>query len=268
MIRTESREKRSISVTILGWLHGISGFFTLLAGVAAIVGTLLLTNNSRVSLPPVVGNVLMFIAVFIFLLGVVYIAVARGLLRRARWAYIVVVILTIIGTIGTLYNAITGVAMSRALDEMSSSPELSELPPQVMQMMTTISLTSVIVGLVIQALVVLMVVISYRDFFGPMARFVAEIEPVDHMKHYNNGVAYKDRGMWYMAAKEWEAAVKKSPRDARYLHALGLAYAQIKQFDQARTTLDAALQFAPEQPQIAESRALIEQLASKAPTAR
>jgi hypothetical protein len=35
--------------------------------------------------------------------------------------------------------------------------------------------------------------------------------------------------MWYMAVKEWEAAVSKAPRDMNYLHALGLAYAQIKQ---------------------------------------
>jgi Flp pilus assembly protein TadD len=69
--------------------------------------------------------------------------------------------------------------------------------------------------------------------------------------------------MWYMAMREWEAAVNKAPHDLNYLHALGLAYAQIKQFAKARTTLDRALQIAPADPRIQDSRALVDKLAAR-----
>jgi len=70
--------------------------------------------------------------------------------------------------------------------------------------------------------------LSYRDFYGPLVRFLPQVESTDHMGHYNSGVAYKNRGMWYMAVQEWGAALNQAPRDLNYLHALGLAYAQIK----------------------------------------
>jgi Flp pilus assembly protein TadD len=66
-----------------------------------------------------------------------------------------------------------------------------------------------------------------------------------------------------MATREWEAAVSKAPTDLNYLHALGLAYAQIKQFAKARATLDRALQIAPADPRIQDSRALVDNLAAR-----
>jgi Tfp pilus assembly protein PilF len=69
--------------------------------------------------------------------------------------------------------------------------------------------------------------------------------------------------MWYMAAQEWEVAVSKKPYEVNYLHALGLAYAQLKQPEKARAMLDRAIQSAPDNPQIKESRALIDQMTTK-----
>ena len=89
-------------------------------------------------------------------------------------------------------------------------------------------------------------------------------EDADHLVHYNNGIAYRDRGMWYMAAREWEAAARKKPREANYLHALGLAYARLKRFEHARATLDQALRAAPDHPKIKESRALVDRMAAQA----
>jgi lipoprotein NlpI len=106
--------------------------------------------------------------------------------------------------------------------------------------------------------------LSYRDFFGPKVRYSPEVDAGDHLDHYNSGVVYKNRGMWYMAAREWEAASSMAPRDLSYLHALGLAYAQIQQFDRARATLDKALQLDPNHVQIKESRALVEKMAQRA----
>jgi tetratricopeptide (TPR) repeat protein len=94
-------------------------------------------------------------------------------------------------------------------------------------------------------------------------RFQPAVDPADHREHYNSGIAYKNRGMWYMAAQEWEAALGKQPREPNYLHALGLAYAQLKRYDNARATLDAAIQAAPDNQRIKESRALVDQMATK-----
>jgi Flp pilus assembly protein TadD len=66
-----------------------------------------------------------------------------------------------------------------------------------------------------------------------------------------------------MAMREWEAAVSKSPKDLDYLHALGLAYAQVKQFTKARETLDTALSLAPSDTRLQESRAVVDRLATQ-----
>ena len=58
-------------------------------------------------------------------------------------------------------------------------------------------------------------------------------------------------------------AVSKKPHEPNYLHALGLAYAQLKQFEKARAMLDRAIQIEPNNPQIKESRALIDQMEAK-----
>ena len=69
--------------------------------------------------------------------------------------------------------------------------------------------------------------------------------------------------MWYMAAQEWDVAVSKKPHEPIYLHALGLAYAQLNQPEKARAMLDRAIQIEPENAKIKESRAIIDQIAAK-----
>jgi len=93
---------------------------------------------------------------------------------------------------------------------------------------------AIVLGLVFALLPLILAVVSYDDFFGELVRFHPTIGDADHLEHYNNGVAYKNRGMWYMAAQEWESATRKKPREASYLHALGLAYARlVKLYPQA-----------------------------------
>jgi tetratricopeptide (TPR) repeat protein len=120
-----------------------------------------------------------------------------------------------------------------------------------------------VLGIAFVLLPIALTIMSYHDFFGPKVRFQPAIEPAEHLVHYNNGIAYKNRGMWYMAAQEWDVAVSKKPHEPSYLHALGLAYAQLKQLEKARAALDRAIQIAPDNPQIKDSRALIDQIATK-----
>jgi tetratricopeptide (TPR) repeat protein len=94
-------------------------------------------------------------------------------------------------------------------------------------------------------------------------RLIPEIEANEDADLYNAGVAFKNRGMWYMAMKAWEGAAMKRPRDTNYRHALGLAYAQLNQFDQAIATLREALAITPNDIKIQESLSLVEKQAAR-----
>ncbi len=97
--------------------------------------------------------------------------------------------------------------------------------------------------------------------FSDQHRIVVVIEKKPHLQHYNAGIAYKDRGMWYMAAREWEAALKQRSDEVSYRHALGLAYARLGWFDVALETLRRARDQAPHDKAIAESLAAVERSA-------
>jgi Flp pilus assembly protein TadD len=111
-----------------------------------------------------------------------------------------------------------------------------------------------------QVISLLMLFLSYGDVFAPMQRQALRVAVASPVKHYNNGLDYKNRGMWYMAAQEWASAVKHSPLEPNFLHALGLAFVQLGQFDRARITLDFARQVAPADSGIAASCALVDQM--------
>jgi hypothetical protein len=111
-----------------------------------------------------------------------------------------------------------------------------------------------------QIISLLLLFFSYTDVFAPMQRQVLRVSVASPTKHYNNGLDYKNRGMWYMAAQEWSTAVKHAPLEPNFLHALGLAFVQLGQFDRARITLDFAHQVAPADAGIVDSRALVDRM--------
>jgi tetratricopeptide (TPR) repeat protein len=269
MIRVAPRSPRSISTTILAVLWGISAVLTILGGLAYLAlgflgGALLQSRGpqaARVNNATLMAEILIP-GIIVLILGGLFFLVTRGLFQQARWAYIVHLILTVLGTIGAVVNVVQGGVVLATL----SRPPSGQLPPdqaRIANMIGTILGVALFCAVVWQLIYIVLTVLSWRDFFGPKVRFLPEVDVTDHLGHYNNGVAYKNRGMWYMAAREWEAAVSKAPHDLNYLHALGLAYAQIKQFAKARTTLDRALQIAPADPRIQDSRALVDKLAGR-----
>jgi tetratricopeptide (TPR) repeat protein len=269
MIRTAPPEQRSIATTILAVLWGISTVFTILGGLAYLalgfLGGALLQSLGRQAVRGSTGALtaaLLVPGIIILLLGGLFFAITRGLFRQARWAYIVHLVFTVLGAIGTVINIAQGSLMLVFL----TGPSTERLPSnqaQVVNALGTILGVALVCTVVVQILYIVLTVLSWRDFFGAKVRFMPEVDVTDHVGHYNNGVVYKNRGMWYMATREWEAAVNKAPFDLNYLHALGLAYAQTKQFAEARTTLDRALQIAPADPRLQDSRALVDQLAQK-----
>jgi hypothetical protein len=230
MIRTAPNEKRSTPLTILAVLWGISSAIWLLAGLFFfVIG--LLTATSVQGLTRQRGGgfpiELLIPGIVILLVGGLFIAITRGLLRQARWAYFVHLFFMALGLIGTLINVAYGGLILGALVRLPAE-QLSPDRARALNVGTTFLTVSLFCGLVWELIYIALTFLSHRDFYGPLVRFLPAIDTTDQLGHYNNGVAYKNRGMWYMAAREWEAAVSKAPRDLNYLHALGLAYAQIK----------------------------------------
>jgi hypothetical protein len=252
MIRAAPSEKRSPALTILAVLWTIGGALALLA--TALLLVLFFGGFQALSLAAASSDRPLLGIAFTLVLGLLYITVARGLLARQRWAYYANLALIALSMLGTFALAVAGAALVGLLTlSLGGAPRAG-----------TFALAAIaLAGILFALLPLILTLLSYRDFFGPLVRFQGTVEDADHAAHYNNGIAYRDRGMWHMAAREWEAAARKKPRDPNYLHALGLAYARLKQFDRARATLDSALGIAPDNTQIKQSRALIEQMAAK-----
>jgi tetratricopeptide (TPR) repeat protein len=269
MVRATPPDKRSLPLTILGGLWIANGVLTIIGSLLGAIGVLLLFQqgqtpirqvNPQASAPFPIETLIPVVIGLLF--GVGFIQLARALLRRQRWAYYTIIGLTALGLVGTLLNLFQVGGMVRAL-AIPGALQVPQTNQGLIERIVAVASVAVFCAVIFQALYLLLVALSYRDFFGPLVRYNPAVEPADHIEHYNNGIVYKNRGMWYMAAQEWEAAIGKKPREANYLHALGLAYAQLKRFDQARITLDSAIQAAPNNQQIAESRALIDQMAAK-----
>ena len=215
---------------------------------------------AQVAMPAPAADSLLAAGAVALLLGLLYLGIGRGLRARQRWAYYANIALVALNLVGAAVAAAAGALLAGALLAILG-------PARAPDMVGTIGLiAAAVLGLGFALLPLVLTVMSYRDFVGPLVRFQASFEDLDHMAHYNNGIAYRDRGMWYKAAQEWEAAARKKPREASYLHALGLAYARLKRFEQARATLDSALRAAPEDAGIKQSRALVDQMAAQAST--
>lgn len=225
-MRAAPPARRSTSLTILGWLWVISGVPAMLIGLLLVALAVLLPRAPRATAAASAANAAAFaVAIAVFLVGLFYIVIGRSLLGRRRWAYLLVAFFTLLGLIGIPCSLIQSATMMR---DLPATLATQGLPARAITTGMTFVWVALFVSFAIQLLYILLVFLSYRDFFGPRVRLSSEIEPTGHMEHYNNGVAYKNRGMWYLATKEWEAAALRAPRDLGYLHALGLAYAQLK----------------------------------------
>jgi tetratricopeptide (TPR) repeat protein len=259
-------EPRSFATTMLGWLWYISGGLTLI-GLVLAIGVFIWASRQAQSIPGAATDVQMtqnsiaIGSVLGTLVGVLLpFALGNGMLRRKAWAWIVTAIITAFNLLSTILSLIVG---AFTLNEVSRQLELTGAPPETVNLFASISAAAQLCGFVITALYVTLVVVSYRDFFRPKQRFMStHIEPADDRQHFNNGLNYRQRGMWYMAIREWEIAVAKSPRDPMYLHALGLAYAQLGEFMRARSALERALAASPNNQQIIDSQTSVEKLAT------
>ncbi|MCL6542248.1 MAG: tetratricopeptide repeat protein [Roseiflexus sp.] len=257
LVRVAPSDERSPIVQALVWMwRGGAVVVLLIALVFPVMGVLLYQEAPANGFP--IG--ILIPAVILALVALIGFSVAQQLAQRAAWALYLAAGLTTVGLIGALALAMRPDTLTAMLDRLTGATSIPSawLPP----LMAGARLIAIGAGVAHLAAIALTIA-GYDAIVGRLERFRHILKPSDHLTHYNNGVALKNRGMWYVAALEWEWAVKKAPYDVTYLRALGLAYARLKQFDKARSMIDRALQAAPDNPGLREDRALIERLASQ-----
>ncbi|MFP4439903.1 MAG: tetratricopeptide repeat protein [Chloroflexaceae bacterium] len=275
MARSATNERRSIATTILAILWFISGIPSVLGGLFYIGFTIYLSVAIRSDAaretfaadPEMAGalglldlgaTIGVVFGLVILLLGVFYIFIGRGFLKRRPWAYVVHCVLLVL----SLLTAVPVLGFSLLGTGVAAVGVASE-DPGVVGSMIGLIVGILVCGVIPLALYIFLTFKSYRDFYGPKVRLIPEIEANEDADLYNAGVAFKNRGMWYMAMKAWEGAARLRPRDTNYRHALGLAYAQLNQFDQAIATLREALAITPNDIRIQESLSLVEKQAAR-----
>lgn len=180
--------------------------------------------------------------------------VAVGLLRRQRWALFAHIALSIV---------LVAFSVQWILNERATFATLvarNQLAPTVASQGTTVAFAT-LAGIVFLSIV--LTFLSYGDFFSSAVRVTTNVPERNDDEHYNMGVIYKNRDMWYMATKEWEGAVQRRPSDAEYRRALGLAYAQIHQFGRGVRELREALRLRQGDQRIRDDLTLVEGMALK-----
>ncbi len=257
LVRVALSDEPSSIVSALVWLwRGGAIAIMLIALIFPALGTFLYQENPARGFP--IG--ILIPAVILALVGVIGFSIARQLAQCSVWALYLSVGLTVAGLIGALALVARPDALIAVLDRLLGA---TTLPPDwLAPLLSGVSIVA-ISAIVAHVAAIALTVAGYTAIAGRLERFRHILKPSDHVTHYNNGVALKNRGMWYAASLEWEWAVKKAPYDVTCLRALGLAYARLKQFDKARAMLDRAAQAAPNQPDLAEDSALVERLAAQ-----
>ncbi|MBO9327179.1 MAG: tetratricopeptide repeat protein [Roseiflexus sp.] len=257
LVRVAPSDEQSPIVQALVWMwRGGAVAVLLIALVFPVMGVFLYQEAPANGFP--IG--ILIPSVILAPVTITGFSVAQQLAQRSTWALYLAVGLTTVGLIGALALAVRPDALIGMLNRLTSATSIPST--WLLPLIAGARLIAIGAGVAHIATIALTIV-GYDAIVGRLERFRYILKPSDHLTHYNNGVALKNRGMWYVAALEWEWAVKKAPYDVTYLRALGLAYARLKQFDKAQSMIDRALQAAPDNPRLREDRALIERLASQ-----
>ena len=257
MIRGLVREQRSPWLSILGILWVLGGVLGILGAVLGLIGFLVLYSSAGGDLSRF-PLIIVLVAVIIALVYGGQIAIARAMLNRARWAYWIIAVLTALQLGGSLLGALGAAATIRDAIAQAQALLPSSEAATAAAAVTGIFGTVVLIDVGIKAFFMLLVGLSWRDFYGPKERFVSEVHGSTDYELFNTGLALQRKGMWWMAMKQWEAAVANSPRDTDYLHALTVAYAKLGEWEKARETIAKAIKVAPDNPALKQVQERIE----------
>lgn len=194
----------------------------------------------------------MIVLIILAVVSLPAILIARGLFLRRRWAFIVAVILLGLNVLGFLQRVVEFVSM------IAQSNDIQMLTSSTMIMM--VLLFVLFISFLWIAFQGFLLYRGYPKVFGRKVRLVHTVGAGTADEHYNTGIALKDQGMWHAAMQEWEAAAYGDAANVQYLHALGLAYAQVKQRAKAISTLEHAITLAPNDQRLRETYQMVQTL--------
>lgn len=198
-----------------------------------------------------------------FLVGFIGIIVSVALFKRSKFGLIGSLIynLLFLAVWGFLALAfiIQGPFIDAMLDGFATSAKQSE-QPQIIDPDSIVSFVQTLISAIYftagyYLITVIMIIVAWRSISRKTVRFVPQFEELaDANGHFNRGVVYQKRGMWYLSMLEWERAVKLNPRDSTYRHALGLIYEQMKRPADALQQFEQALSEDPNNLRIGQDR--------------
>lgn len=231
--------------------------FNLIGGILNYIGSVLraydITSRMNADSSILLGTIL---GGFLFLL--LYTLYVRGLWNQKVWAYVLHLIWLGLFTIGIILSVVFFGVVSVIVYQT--------IPPELMSGTISVAVILIIAGLIIAAIYTVELVVTiyaWKDFFGGKVRVITDVPTRTDEEHYNMGLAYKNRGMWYIATREWEMAAAKRPSDPNYRRILGLAYAQIKQYGRALRELREASRLRVDDQQLRDDIAFVENMALK-----
>ena len=198
-----------------------------------------------------------------FLVGFIGIVVSVGLFKRSKFGYYGSLIYNLLALAGSgLFSFVVFSQGDKVAAILDATAEASKQPNQHFPIEPSV-IVSTLEAYVKSAhfttgyyvLTVVMLIIAWRAISQKAVRFVPQFEELaDPTGHFNRGVVYQKRGMWYLSMLEWERAVKLNPRDSTYRHALGLIYEQMKRPADALQQFEQALSEDPSNLRISQDR--------------
>ena len=115
MLRAAPSSKRSLALTVLGFLWGLGGVFCLLATVLVFFLFLWLRQSPQARTAAGSADALLLAVAITLVVGLFYIILARGLLARRLWAYVTNIVLIVLSFFGTLSSVAVGTLLIGSL---------------------------------------------------------------------------------------------------------------------------------------------------------
>lgn len=194
----------------------------------------------------------------LLLVGLVFgliLAQAIGLGKLKTWAFILHLVYVALVSIQFVVGLVNSVTLFPAVME--------EFPPELAAIGMAFAGANVFISFIVLLIQLVVTAFAWKSFFGGKVRVITDVPTRTDEEHYNMGLAYKNRGMWYIATREWEMAAAKRPSDPNYRRILGLAYAQIKQYGRALRELREASRLRVDDQQLRDDIAFVENMALK-----
>lgn len=197
------------------------------------------------------------------LVGVIGIVVSIALFKRTKFGYFGTLIYNLFFFVVWGFLAVVFARQSSAMEatfaqfSQSSQGAGSSMPINFDALISAAKLIiqTVYFTAAYYFVTLIILIFAWRSVSQKAVRFVPQFEELaDGNGHFNRGVVYQKRGMWYLSMLEWERAVKLNPRDSTYRHALGLIYEQMKRPADALQQFEQALTEDPNNLRISQDR--------------